>query len=92
MNTATCQSYADILKKQFSLENTKNDTTTANNTSRPPRKWQATILDYDSDNPAKYPPLAVTAANSSTATTQPTAYAQLRMPLNRRLLRQKSVS
>jgi len=75
VNTATRQSYADILKKQFSLENSKNDTTTANNTSRPPRKRQATLLDYDSDNQAEYPPLAGNAANSSNATTQPTAYA-----------------
>jgi len=75
VHTATRQTYADILKKQFSLENTNNDTTTANNTSRPPRKRQATILNYDSDNSAEYPPLAVNAANLSTATTQPNAYA-----------------
>jgi len=76
MNTTTRQTYADILKKQFSLDSTKHDTSTANNTSRPPRKRQATILDYDSDNSAEYPPLAVNiAANSSTATSQPTAYA-----------------
>jgi len=45
--SATSTTYADILKKQFSL----NPTTTTDNTTnnRPPRKRQATRLDYDSD-------------------------------------------
>jgi len=66
MNTATCQTYTDIFKKQFSLVSTNTDTSMANATTQPLRKWQATILSYDSDNSAEYPPLAVNhAANPS---------------------------
>jgi len=57
--TATSQTYADILKKQFSLVTTSNDTTTTNAPARPARKRQATLIDYDSDNSAEYPPLSV---------------------------------
>jgi len=56
--TATSQTYADILKKQFSLVTTSNDTTTTNASMRPARKRQATLIDYDSDNSADYPPLS----------------------------------
>jgi len=45
--SAASQSYAEILKKQFSLTSNPSATTTDNN--RPPRKRQATKLDYDSD-------------------------------------------
>jgi len=60
--TVTSQTYADILKKQFSLVTTNNDTTTANAPTRPARKRQATLIDYDSDNSAEYPPLSVNQA------------------------------
>jgi len=66
VHTATSQTYADILKKQFSLGNINTATSTANTTTRPLRKRQATIFDYNPDNSAKYPPLVVNhAANSS---------------------------
>jgi len=47
-------SYADALKKQFSLVSTKAHST--NDHTRPPRKRQAAIIDYDSDqsSPATY--------------------------------------
>ncbi len=60
--TATSHTYADILKKQFSLDNTTTDIATANATTRPARKRQATFIDYDSDNSAEYPPLTVNQA------------------------------
>jgi len=46
MHTVTSQTYAKILKKQFSL--TSNTAATTDN-NRPPRKRQATKFDYDSD-------------------------------------------
>ena len=45
--TATSQTYADILKRQFSLDSPTTALDTAN--TRPPRKRPATIIDYDSD-------------------------------------------
>jgi len=57
--------YADILKKQFSLAPTPAMTTTDNN--RPPRKRSATILEYASTQSADYPPLATTTANNITS-------------------------
>jgi len=57
--------YADILKKQFSLAPTPAKTTTDNN--RPPRKRSATILEYASTQSADYPPLATTTANNITS-------------------------
>jgi len=59
--TATSQSYTDILKKQFSL--TLNPTLNAAANSRPPRKRQAMIIDYDSDQLAEA--LSSTAAISN---------------------------
>jgi len=46
--STTCQTYADILKKQFSLvpNLTMPDTTN----KQPPHKQQATIINYDSDD------------------------------------------
>jgi len=49
-----CHSYADILKKQFSLISTS--TTSATHNNQPPRKQQATIIDYDLDQSTDYPP------------------------------------
>ncbi len=62
--TAASKTYADILKQQFSLAPTPQTSTTDNN--RPPKKCQASILDYDSDKSTDYPPLATpTATNLS---------------------------
>jgi len=80
--SATSQSYADILKKQFSLASTATTPMTANN--RPPRKRQAAIIDYDSDQSAEAPPHTTATKNSTsnsnnppplTATTTTTDYA-----------------
>jgi len=46
---AASQSYADILKKQFSIASTTSATTT--DISQPLCKRQATKLDYDLDTP-----------------------------------------
>jgi len=59
MHTEASRSYADILKQQFSLAPNATNTSTAHN--RPPRKRQATQLDYDSDQS--------TEASSTTTTT-----------------------
>ncbi len=45
--SAASHTYADILKKKIPLAATPNAPTTVNN--RPPRKRQATMIDYDSD-------------------------------------------
>jgi len=52
--TAASQSYADILKKQFSLAP---DSTTTTDNLRPPKKRQATVIDYDSDQSADATPV-----------------------------------
>ncbi len=61
----TSQTYADILKKQFSLDATKTPLDTTNN--RPPCKRQAAaIIDYDSDcSPEVHANLTPTATNQS---------------------------
>ncbi len=67
------QSYAEVLKKQFSLSSTPATATTDNN--RPPRKRQATIIDYDSDYSAaaastpNVPLMNPTTCHSTPATT-----------------------
>jgi len=77
--TTTTQTYADILKKQFSLAPNSPETTTTSN--KPPRKRQASLLDYDSDQSTEFassPPVNHSAthngtiANNSTTTTLPT--------------------
>jgi len=45
--SASSKLYADVLKKQFSLGS--HATTTNADNNRPPRKRQAAIIDYDSD-------------------------------------------
>ncbi len=68
--SATSQSYADILKKQFSLA--PNATTDTADHNRPPRKRQATKLDYDSDTSSDTPSLTTattTMTGNSTAST-----------------------
>jgi len=44
---ATSQTYADILKMQFSVAATPTASATASN--QPLHKWQATLIDYNSD-------------------------------------------
>jgi len=64
--TATSHTYADILKQQFSLS--PNATTTANDNNRPPRKRQATVIDYDSDQSAESTPVPQSTSNIGTST------------------------
>jgi len=64
-----CLTYADILKKQFSLA--PSTTTPATSNNRPPRKRQATIIDYDSDQSADSP-TPVLNNNSNIVTSAPT--------------------
>jgi len=47
VHTETGRTYAEILKQQFSVNPT--ETTMNTNINRPPRKRQATVIDYDSD-------------------------------------------
>jgi len=62
----TCLTYADILKKQFSLAPPTPTTAAINN--RPPRKRQATIIDYDSDQSAESTPVPQSTSNIGTST------------------------
>jgi len=55
------------LKQQFSLNPNANQATTT--ATRPPRKRQATILDYDSAQTNEYPPLETQATNLSSTMT-----------------------
>jgi len=63
VHSTTCYSYADILKKQFSLISTSS----ATHNKPPPRKRQATIIDYDSDQSNEYPPLPTKAPTNPTS-------------------------
>jgi len=63
--TKMSQTYADIFKKQFLLTLTPTTTETDNN--RPPRKWQAKILDYASDQATNPPTTATNFTSSSTS-------------------------
>jgi len=65
--TATSRTYADILKQQFSLAS--NETTLNNDNNRPPRKRQATVIDYDSDPESQYIPSVVASSGSNTHST-----------------------
>ncbi len=89
--SATSLSYADILKKQASLATTPSAPATTNN--RSPRKRQATLIDYDSDDSTAS--TAVTAApnlsSQSAASppvppTQPTTYAAELLSLKAEIL------
>jgi len=71
--TKTSQSYADVLKQQFSLNSNPKTQTSENN--QPPRKRQATVIDYDSDQSVYQPhvpptntPSTNSACNSISAT------------------------
>jgi len=63
--TKTTTTYADILKKQFSLD-TKISATDANH-NRPPRKRHASFLDYAAEVSTDYPPLVPKAPNKPSA-------------------------
>jgi len=70
--TNASHTYADILKKQFSLVSTPTTNTTA--ATKPPRKRQATIIEYDLDQSADSPisNAATLAATSTTCQSIPT--------------------
>jgi len=68
--TKTTTTYADILKKQFSLDTTITATDTTNN--RPPRKRHAAFLDYEVEQSTEYPPLVSKATNIPNATVSAT--------------------
>jgi len=74
--TEASRSYADILKQQFSLDSTAVMANTANN--RPPRKRQATQLDYDSDQLADYT-LPTTTVRPNPSNAIQTSHATTRM-------------
>jgi len=72
VHSASRQTYADILKKQFSLASPTMTPDTANN--QPPRKQQAMIIDYDSDQSNHSPPsttIATTLTNNASTTASP---------------------
>jgi len=74
--SASSQSYADVLKKQFSIAS--NATTTTAEHNRPPRKWQAaSIINYDSDKSTDAPASNTTVNNSTSnqRNSQPTKVA-----------------
>ncbi len=60
--STTSRTYADMLKQQFSLA--PHASSQENDHTRPPRKRQATVIDYDSDS-TEYPPLPPTSAPKS---------------------------
>jgi len=62
MFSASSQTYADILKKQFLLSPTTTQLDTNNN--QPPHKQQAAIIDYDSDTGAGLPATPVASATN----------------------------
>jgi len=62
--TKASQLYVDVLKQQFSLNLNQPTQNTENN--RPPRKRQATVIDYDSDQ-SEYPPLSTSTTNHPTS-------------------------
>jgi len=61
--SVSSQTYADILKKQFSLSPASTPVDAVNN--RPPRKWQAAIIDYDSDHGTSLPPAIVNSSHNT---------------------------
>jgi len=60
--SALSRTYADVLKKQFS---TASPSTTTTDHNRPPRKRQAALIDYDSDQSAETPSFTQAVANSN---------------------------
>ena len=68
--TKTTTTYADMLKRQFSLD-TKISATDENH-NRPPRKRHASFLDYATDPSTEFPPLAPPAPNNPSTTVSET--------------------
>jgi len=64
--SATTQTYADILKKQFPIAATPNTTATISN--RSPRKRQATLIDYNSDDSTSSTAITAVSNNNSQPT------------------------
>jgi len=64
--TKTSTTYADIVKKQFTLDSTVNETDTNNN--RPPRKRHASFLNYEAEQSSEYPPLVSNNAPNTSST------------------------
>ncbi len=62
--SVSCQSYADVLKKQFSIASNAQSSTDTHNRPPPRKRQAASIIDYDSDHS--------TDASSSTKTVQTT--------------------
>jgi len=81
--SATSVTYADILKKQFSLSPTKTTNSTTNN--RPPRKRQATRLDYDSDQ-SQDPPQSTAKTGNATGQAPPTPATPLPVTSDKELM------
>jgi len=71
MPSESSKTYAEILKQQFSMSTTPNSSN-ATATSRPPRKRQAAILDYDSDRSTDAPAAIVATSTTSGSTPTPT--------------------
>jgi len=73
--SATSHTYADILKKTISSAVPPTETATTNN--RPPRKRQATMIDYDSDGSTASTALTAVPniSNHNTAPSTPTSQA-----------------
>jgi len=94
--TTTSKTYADVLKKQFSLAS--NTTITNTNNTQPLRKRTATLIDYDSDQLQESPytgtPLTNTHSNATTAmippATTPNAYAMELLSLKQELAQLKT--
>jgi len=63
--SASSPSYADTLKKQFSLVSTAANSTTDH--TWPPRKWQAAIINYNSDQSSSAANLSTPAEKSHPA-------------------------
>jgi len=74
--TETSRTYADILKQQFSFETAA--TTPSTDNTRPPRKRQATVLDYDSDQTEG--PSLTSAVTSTTSTNTSTLSSNISPP------------
>ncbi len=70
--TKISQSYADVLKKQFSLNSNQQTQNPEHN--RPPRKRQATVIDYDSDTSVNSNSLTTISNSSSSNSTQATTH------------------
>jgi len=68
--TKTTTTYADMLKRQFSLDTKISATDTNHN--RPPRKRHASFLDYATDPSTEFPPLAPKAPNNPSTTVSET--------------------